>query len=145
MSYVIDASVAIKWFVKEKFHEEALWLTDRKELLRAPDLIANELTSIAWKKCLRGEVTASQAEFIVLSISRYVPILQPSSELAARALGIALALRHPVYDCFYLACAESTDTVFITADLKLCRILEGTRFASLVCYVGDPSFPGTVH
>ena len=41
-----------------------------------------------------------------------------------RAVGIARRLRHPIYDCLYLALAERWDTVFVTADLKfvtLCR------------------------
>ena len=43
----------------------------------------------------------------------------PLAPLAARALAIAAELRHPAYDCFYLALAEVRDLKLITADRRL--------------------------
>ncbi len=43
MSYVVDASVAIKWFVTEDLHEHALTLFGLPETLIAPDLICLEI------------------------------------------------------------------------------------------------------
>jgi predicted nucleic acid-binding protein len=39
--------------------------------------------------------------------------------LHARALKIAIALKHPIYDCFYLALAERERAPLISADKKL--------------------------
>ena len=47
---VVDASVAIKWFVREALHEEALRLVDNPDAMQAPDLLVVEVTNIAWKK-----------------------------------------------------------------------------------------------
>jgi predicted nucleic acid-binding protein len=46
VSYVVDASVAIKWFVTEDLHEHALTLFDQPETLIAPDLICLEIESV---------------------------------------------------------------------------------------------------
>ena len=52
--------------------------------------------------------------------------------LADRALAIALDLRHPVYDCFYLALAEARGSRLVTADDRLLRVCARTPFAKLV-------------
>ncbi len=57
-----------------------------------------------------------------------------------RALELALALDHPVYDCLYLSCADIVDGVLITADEKLCKAMQDTDFERLVRYLGDPGF-----
>ena len=50
MSYVVDASVAIKWFIEEELHEQALSLFDQPDALVAPDLICMEIANVAGKK-----------------------------------------------------------------------------------------------
>lgn len=50
--------------------------------------------------------------------------------LADRA--ITLDLRHPVYDCFYLALAEARGSRSVTADDCLLRVCARTPFAKLV-------------
>lgn len=137
MSLIVDASVALKWFVQENLHEEALRLLDHVELLQAPDLIVAEVTNIAWKKRIRGEIASSQAEAIATAIRHYIPVLQSSAELNERALEIALAFNHPVYDCLYIACAEKTDAILITADERLCKATQGTDFEELVRHLRD--------
>ncbi|MCP5012242.1 MAG: type II toxin-antitoxin system VapC family toxin [Aestuariibacter sp.] len=55
MTYVVDASVAMKWFVPEELSQEALtYLKDEHELL-TPDLLWPEFANIAWKKVRRVE------------------------------------------------------------------------------------------
>lgn len=137
MTYVVDASVAVKWFVRENLHEEALALLDLGEPLAAPDLIVAEVTNIVWKKVVRNEISREQASVIAIAIPRYIPALHPSADLSERALEIALALNHPVYDCLYLACAEAVDGILITADRKLFRSVHGSEFESLIKYLED--------
>ena len=51
--------------------------------------------------------------------------------LASRAFEIAAELRQPVYDCFYLALAESEDAMLVTADRRLIGRLAGSRWDAL--------------
>jgi predicted nucleic acid-binding protein len=140
VTWIVDASVATKWFVREELHAEALLLLARPEQLAAPDLIVAEVGNIAWKKCLRGEITRAQAETMAVAISGYITALESLSALAGRALDLALELNHPVYDCLYLACAESLGGTLVTADMRFRDALHGTPYAGLVLHPGDPGF-----
>ncbi len=140
MTWIVDASVATKWFVREGLHAEALLLLAQPDRLAAPDLIVAEVTNIAWKKCLRGEITRAHADAMAAAIGGYIAMLQPSFELAERALDLALSLNHPVYDCLYLACAESLGGTLISADVRFATALHGTRYAGLMLHPGDPGF-----
>jgi predicted nucleic acid-binding protein len=105
MTVVVDTSVAIKWFVREMGRKQALSILDAPER-HAPDLIVAEIGNVAWRKAIQGEVTGEQARFVCASVRRYFAVLHRSEALIARAIDIALWLRHPIYDCLYLACAE---------------------------------------
>jgi predicted nucleic acid-binding protein len=52
--------------------------------------------------------------------------------LKDRALAIAIELRHPAYDCFYLALAERNTSPLVTADDRLIRRCADTPFEKLV-------------
>lgn len=128
MIAVIDASVAIKWFVREAGHQHALGLLDRGDELHAPDLIVAEVANTAWKKYRRGEIGREQAEAIVTALPHYFARLWPSRELAEAALALALDLDHPAYDGFYIACTKASGGMLISADRRLCDVA-GKKFA----------------
>ena len=48
--------------------------------------------------------------------------LVPSEALHTRALELAIDLRHPIYDCFYLALAEREAAALVTADTRLLAV-----------------------
>ncbi|MCZ6483247.1 MAG: DUF3775 domain-containing protein [Alphaproteobacteria bacterium] len=137
MSFVIDASVAIKWFIEENLSAEAGAILGHGEPLFAPDLLLAEIGNVLWKKVIRGEITPDQAHEIAAKIEEGVPVLYSMRLLNARALQIALDLDHPIYDCFYLACAEAVDGVVVTADQKLLDISKGTNFEGRVRHLGE--------
>jgi len=58
--------------------------------------------------------------------------LVPTSVLKDHALAIAIELRHPAYDCFYLALAERSTPLLVTADERLIRRCANTPFENLV-------------
>ncbi len=137
MTLVIDASVAVKWFVEEDLADEAASLLRWPTQLHAPDLIVAEATNAVWKKLVRGAITREQAEAFALSIPHSPLQLTPSLLLHQRALDIAIELRHPAYDCLYLACAERVGGTVVTADRTLLRKVEGTFFSDLVAFLPD--------
>ena len=135
MTYVVDASVAVKWFVREPLHREATQLLHQSSELHAPDWIVLEVAHAAFKKWRDQEVASEQANNMVLALPGFITHLHPATNLTGRALSIAMATRHPVYDCLYIACAEMNESVVITADDRLCRAVEGSEFARLVRHV----------
>jgi predicted nucleic acid-binding protein len=134
--FVVDASVAIKWFIRETLHQEALRLLDSPDALHAPDLLAAEVTNNAWKKARIGEIGEGQAMDIARTIRHGTPILYPSALFNERALELAFLLDHPAYDCFYLACAEIVGGPLITADAKFHRTAQKAGFADRVRPLG---------
>jgi len=136
MRTVVDGSVAVKWYFAEAGHEAAdhvlaEHVAGERELL-APDLIVAEFANVLWKKVRLRECALEAAHEILELWETDRPQLVPCSALAARALDLATALEHPVYDCFYLATAIEWDAAFVTADRALARAA-GAVLARVEC------------
>jgi len=139
MNLVIDASVAAKWFIRENLHEQAQNLLAYRDLFHAPDLVVAEVANIAWKKCIRGEIAAAQARLIAAASGHYIPHLHAPVPLIERALEMAIALNHSIYDCLYIACAETVEGVLITADPRLKLRAGDTDIEPLIMHLDDPA------
>ncbi len=137
MTLVVDASVAMKWFVEEISTEHAVRLLEHEDLFCAPDLIIPEITNIAWKKAVRDEITNVHALEIAKTIQDDALAIYPSILLNDRALEIALSLNHPVYDCLYVACAEAVGGMLITADRRFSNVCRGGGFDHAVACLDD--------
>jgi predicted nucleic acid-binding protein len=124
MTLVIDASVALKWVLDEADSEAADGLLD--ETLIAPSLWLVEAANALWRRRLRGEISQSGAQARLTALfDAPVTSLALEDDLAA-ALELAAQLRHPVYDCLYLAAALRHDVQVVTADA---RFLAATAIA----------------
>jgi predicted nucleic acid-binding protein len=131
MTFVVDASVAVKWVIPEVLSDQASSLRGRTDLLLAPDLLLPEAANALWKKLMRREITAREAAQAIDLLMASGLDLRPSGPLLSRALTLAQRLRHPVYDCLYVALAQAEGATLITADQRLlARIARGrTRVA----------------
>jgi len=128
---VVDASVAVKWFVEEPGTAHALDLLEDADLVIAPELVVAEVVNVVWKHLVRGDLKHHQVTHVPNALPKMFAELWPTVWLAGRAFEIAAELRHPVYDCFYLALAESEDATLITADRRLIGRLAGSSWAGL--------------
>lgn len=129
MSFIIDCSVAIKWFVAEEGQNAAEALIG--EALIAPDLLLPEISNVVWKKWRIKEIGQEQAQLALQAVLSFVELV-PASGFADRALEIAIELDHPAYDCFYLALSEFQGVPLVTADGRLIRRCAETRFAKML-------------
>jgi predicted nucleic acid-binding protein len=132
MTVVIDASIAIKWFVPENLREQALDVLKAEDHLAAPDLLIPDLANLALEKARRNEISSLQARTIMSGIESSGLELMPASIVCDRAIEIADTLDRSAYDCFYIATAERLDTTLITADARLCTALRDTGLESVV-------------
>jgi predicted nucleic acid-binding protein len=135
---VIDASVAIKWVIEEEGTPEALALRGRA--LAAPDLLVAECANSFWKKVRRRELSEREAVFAAGLLARANIELMPMRPYFEAAVGIAVELDHPAYDCIYLALAEVEGVPFVTADDRLVRRVERkalARYAGRVLHLSN--------
>jgi len=128
MTLVLDASVALKWYVPEEHAEIAESILCSGEQLIAPQLLVAEVANASWKLVRRGELDPSQHQRIAAAITRPFDLLAPLSPLLPRAAALSLELDHPIYDCFYLALSESWAVPLVTDDRRLLAKLEPTSF-----------------
>jgi len=131
-SYVLDASVAAKWFLPaadEPLSAEALRLlrlyAKAQISLIVPDLFFPEFSNIFWKAERRGRCNAAMADSAISEILRGGFPTFPTSPLIQPAMEIARAFGRTVYDCIYVALAVETNTHLVTADEKLANSLPG--------------------
>lgn len=138
---VIDASVALKWYVPEIHHESALRLLGRQlrgQLhFHVPDLFLAETGNILWKKVRAGELERRQMRQIAEALWAVPKTVYPTGILLPAALDLATELDRTVYDCLYLALAGALDCSLVTADQRLHRGLRNTPWESLLTWVAD--------
>ena len=132
MTLVVDASVALKWFVNEDGSDRAVSFLKGGGPVIAPDLVLAEVCNAARKSLCRREIDPAQLDQIAIDVALPFQRLIPLDRLLRRAVTIAGELDHPVYDCLYLALAEAEDAPLITADRQLVNIVRGTPLADRV-------------
>lgn len=137
MTLVVDASVACKWFIAENDSTVAEALLASGEALAAPDLILAEVGNVLWKKLRSGEVDPDQARAAIDSMAGFFDSLVASASLAARSLEIARAVDHPIYDCFYLALAETLAAPLLTADARFLERVAGKTWERRIMGLSD--------
>lgn len=135
---VVDASVAIKWYIPEEHSDRALWLRRYPGELLAPDLLVAELGNIVWKRVQRGHLTPREGQRIVIALVTACPVtILPSLPLLPAAFQLAQTYKRPVYDALYITLAGARDGRCITADATLVRALRRTPVGTSLWFLGD--------
>lgn len=125
MRYVLDCSVAVRWFVPQTHSAVAVEVLRRFQRgetdLTAPDVIVPELGHVLRKLVLGRTITEQQAAAF---LDRFLAIpieMVPARELALQALDLALRHGATFYDALYLALAIRENCRVVTADERMTR------------------------
>ncbi len=116
---VVDASVAVKWFVKQDSWEAARALGGPSVELIAPELVLAEIASAFWKYVRVNQLAAETAGAMLAQAPSAFARIVSLQELLPAAFQLSLSIQHPVYDCFYLALARRESAPLVTADKRL--------------------------
>lgn len=120
---ILDASVVLKWFVKETDSDQAIQL--RREFLnREREIIVPDLLLFEVANALRYNPSFSAEEIkeaVRTLFDLGIQIITPTYSLIAKSIDLAKSLDVTCYDAAYLALAEELNFEFITADEKFCR------------------------
>jgi len=135
--FVVDASVAIKWFFPEIHSDDALRLLAQQHTLHAPDLIFSEFGNVLWKRVRKNEISKNEADATMQALLSLPMQVQPSHLLVTLALEIACGQNRTVYDSLYLAAAVALQFPLVTADAKFYRALNKGPFSAHLLWVED--------
>ncbi|TWA82379.1 putative nucleic acid-binding protein [Azospirillum brasilense] len=133
---VVDASVAVKWIIREDASSDALAFLAQERPLLAPDILLIEVAAALAKRVHTGTLETSDADTLLGRLRGLVaqlPLtLTPAVDVAERALDLSGTLRHPLVDCLYLALAWSKNAGLVTADRKLAEVAARSGLPGLV-------------
>ena len=120
ISLVLDASAAVKWFVREEESDEMRKIRDlylRNKLgIYVPSLLLLELTNAL--RYVKG-LTAADVVNAVNALRALQINIVDDAELLDDAVSMAFESNITVYDAIYLALAKSTNSKLITYDTEL--------------------------
>ena len=133
MRLVVDASVAAKWLIDEPDSELAAEFLG--EDLIAPSILRLECANALIRRLRMGELSHEQTVAKVGEIAKLPVRLHAFDETGAFSL--ALALRHPVFDCGYLALARSQAILLVTADKQFYDKASDNGFGGHVRLMSD--------
>lgn len=123
MKYTLDASVAVKWVLREPDTAVALALRadfrNQVHEMIAPDTFPVEIAHALTKTERRGLILPGEALLRLEQVLVSPPLFYPSLPLITRAVELASQARIGVYDCLYVALAERELCLVISADQRL--------------------------
>lgn len=123
MRYVVDCSVAIRWFVAQSAWQRAVLALNRFSHgdidLLAPDVIIPEFGHVMRKLVVGQKLNTetgrnSLDRFLALPV-----VMAPARDLARPALELAFKHSGTFYDALYVALAEREDIKVLTADDRM--------------------------
>ena len=122
--YIVDASVVLKWFIREEdshlAHKLREQFLDGQLDLAAPDLLLYEVAHVLLRKKGFSALDAKQAVELVSQLSITTSSLDLEAQVF-RAIDLAAKTGASVYDSSYLVLALDLGWPLVTADRRLAR------------------------
>ena len=135
MTLVVDANVAVKWFVQQQGTDDARRVQAYRGPLVAPAMLISETTNGLWRHVSHGDISSANAQGAVAGLAWWFHELVEDHSLAGPALSLAIELNYSPYDCFYLALARIRSAPLVTADKKFINRLSATPYSSNVIHL----------
>ena len=142
IDFVVDAGVAIKWYVPEIHEADAKRFLNSAWNLHVPELFYPEFGNILWKKARllkTPEITEVEGREILNLLLGVALTVHPMGPLLTTAFKLAVsAARATVYDSCYLVLAKALNCRLVTADRVFFDSLKSGPFGSHLVWVADP-------
>ncbi len=135
--FVVDASVAVKWFFDEVHTEDARRLLREGSNLLSPDLIRAEVGNVLWKRWRRGDISAEEVSSILRDFENLPLEILSSEPLLEGAWMVAEQFDRSFYDGLYVALAAQAGYRLVTADSRLYNALSDGGYSSNLLWVED--------
>lgn len=137
MTSVVDANVAVRWFVDLPHKQQAKALVESGQTLLAPDLLIAEVGNTLWQYVKAGDYELEQATRAVARLPSFFKEIVSVVRLSEEALRMAKSLNHSVYDCLYAVLAIERRATFVTDDRRFAEKLRASRRLSSVMLLDE--------
>ena len=139
--FVVGASVAMKWFVPERYSEEAAKWLERDVELFSPDLTVVEIGALLFEKTQKEEISVREARDILAAFGSVPMKIVPSSDYLELAFEVAEDLSLDFYDCIYFAVGMRLGCPVLTADRQLYETLKDGPYSKNIAWVDESGGP----
>jgi predicted nucleic acid-binding protein len=119
---VVDASLAVKWYLAEADSGGALMiLASNRQKIACPDLVVIEVAAAFVRRANMNKAEVPDMDHFLTKWAQLLDeggleLIQTTSKRMRAAATLAMSLGHPLKDCIYLALAIELDCDFITCD-----------------------------
>jgi predicted nucleic acid-binding protein len=137
MTVVVDANVAVKWFIEQHGSDDARRVQGYRGPLIAPGVLVAETANGLWRHVMRGDIEAGDGQAAITALPWWFHELVEDHVLAPSALALAIELDYATYDCLYLALSRARSAPLVTADKRFINRLGSTAYASNVIHLAD--------
>lgn len=139
--YVVDASVGVKWFVREREADREVALALRQRHIEgATRMIVPELFLLEVPNAIKAGRKSKEeelAEVLTTLADLEMQIERHTPRVLRKTNAVAWAYKLTWYDAVYVALAETLGFPFVTADQALLRKMQGH---SIVLRLKDLAF-----
>jgi predicted nucleic acid-binding protein len=135
--YVVDASVAVKWFHEEEHSAHAVKLLTGNHRMHAPDFLYLELDSVLCRLIRHGILASAEAAETRAALQAVDISVSPFGSLQESAYEVANETRCSIYDSLYLALAISLRVPVVTADRRFFNAVSVGPVHEYILWVED--------
>ncbi|WP_460449396.1 type II toxin-antitoxin system VapC family toxin [Alsobacter sp. SYSU BS001988] len=114
---IVDASVALNWFLTSEHTPASLALLE-SENVRAPDILPAEVRGVLRSFAAAGDISTMVLSAMERRLGQLAIETLPSDPHLKEAYRLAQILSEPIYSCIYLALAMATDAQLVTSDRR---------------------------
>jgi predicted nucleic acid-binding protein len=140
-SYVIDTSVAVKWYIPELLSVEAKRFMGKGLDRHAPDYLLAEAASVVLKRVrsrdAKLKLTFNEARMVLAALKTAPIQFHDSWMMIDPSFALAEHVGASLYDGLFLALAVRLGGQLVTADAKLFKKIQASQYAASVRWVAD--------
>lgn len=118
---IVDANIPVYWAVPGGHSVQATAIMSRPGLA-APGIILPETANALLKHARAGTIAYDGIAETAETIGSAIETLVPDAILLPDAIAIAIAEKHKIYDCLYLALAARRGEALVTADRRMAAL-----------------------
>jgi predicted nucleic acid-binding protein len=132
--YIIDTSVAVKWYIPEAHSVEAKGYMGKGLDRHAPDYLPAEAASVVLKRVRARDVklrlTLDEGRMVLAALKASPIQFHESRPLIDPAFALAAEIGASLYDGLFLALALRLGGQLVTADEKLFKKIQASRHST---------------